>query len=69
MAEELKLDDTQLLAVIDALRGVSPEQQEAAILKLEEKHPDIRDTVRALLALEKQTAEKIRKVEEAGASL
>src|SRR5215472_475804 len=63
MMTELQLDDTQLLAAIDALKRVSPEQQEAAILRLEEEHPGIGERIRALLAIEKQAAEHIARVE------
>lgn len=60
---ELKLDEVGFLAAIDALKSVSPDQQEAAILALEEEHPGIGGRARALLALEKQAAEAIRKLE------
>ena len=63
MASELKLDDTELLAAIDLLKGVSAEQQEAAILALEEQHPGIGNRAGALLALERQTAQAIAKLE------
>src|SRR5215831_14970978 len=61
-----ELDEVGLLAAIDALKRVSPEQQEAAILELEEKHPGIGERARALLALEKQTAEAIERLEKQG---
>jgi hypothetical protein len=57
------LDEVGLLAAIDALRGVSPEEQEAAILALDGEHPGVGGRARALLELEKQTAEAIRKLE------
>src|SRR5262249_19229012 len=60
-----ELDEVGLLAAIDALKHVSPEQQEAAILELEEEHPGVGERVRALLALEKQTAEHIARLEKA----
>src|SRR5262249_60309538 len=60
-----ELDEVGLLEAIDALKRVSAEQQEAAILELEEEHPGIGERVRALLALEKQAAEHIARVEKA----
>lgn len=60
------VDEAELLAAVDALKRVSPEEQEAAILALEESHPGIGDRARALLAIEKQSAEDIRKAEEQG---
>ena len=65
MVGELKVDDTELLAAIDLLKNVSPEQQEATILQLEEEHPGIGNRARALLAIEKQAAEAIAKLEKA----
>src|SRR5215469_7756203 len=60
---KLEMDEVGLLAAIDALKRVSPEQQEAAILELEGQHPGIGERIRALLALEKQTAQHIKKLE------
>jgi hypothetical protein len=60
---KLEMDEVGLLAAIDALKRVSPEQQEAAILELEREHPGIGERIRALLALEKQTAQHIKKLE------
>jgi hypothetical protein len=57
------LDEVGLLAAIDALKGVSPEEQEAAILALDAEHPGVGQRARALLALEKQTAQAVRKLE------
>jgi hypothetical protein len=45
-----KINEAELLAAIEALRGASPEQQEAAILELEEDHPGVGEKARALLA-------------------
>ena len=61
---EVKFDDFALEAAIDTLKHVSPQEREAAVQALEEDHPGIGNRVRALLALEKQTAEAIRKLEE-----
>jgi len=58
-----EVDEFKLLTAVDALRGASPEQQEAAIRELEQDHPGIGNRVRALLAIEKQTAEAISKLE------
>ena len=58
------LDEVEL--VVDALKRVSPEEQEAAILELEERNPGIGERVRALLALERQAFEAIRKAEADG---
>jgi hypothetical protein len=57
------LDEVELLAAIEALKRVSPEEQEAAIRALEEEHPGVGTRARALLELEKQTAEAVRKLE------
>jgi len=38
-----------LVAAVEALSGISPEQQEAAILELEKDHPGVGDRARALL--------------------
>ena len=62
---KVELDEVGLLAAIDALKRVSPEQQEAAILELEEEHPGIGERIRALLAIEKQAAEHIARLEKA----
>ena len=62
---KVEMDEVGLLAAIDALKRVSPEQQEAAILELEGEHPGIGERVRALLAIEKQTAEHIARLEKA----
>jgi len=64
-----EIDDFELSAAIDALKRVSPQEQEAAILALEEGHPGIGDRARALLAIEKQATEAIAKVEKAGAEV
>jgi hypothetical protein len=58
------LDEVELM--VDALKRVSPEEQEAAILELEERNPGVGERVRALLALEKQATEAIRKAEADG---
>ena len=63
---KLEMDEVGLLAAIDALKRVSVEQQEAAILELEKEHPGIGERIRALLALEKQTAEHIKRLEKQG---
>ena len=63
---KLEMDELGLLAAIEALKRVSPEQQEAAILELEGEHPGIGERIRALLALEKQTAEHIKRLEKQG---
>jgi hypothetical protein len=63
MTGEARVDEFELLAAIDALKDVSAEEQEAAILALEERYPGVGNKARALLALEKQAAEAIRKVE------
>jgi putative DNA primase/helicase len=60
------LDEVGLMAAIEALKSVSPEEQEAAILALEEEHPGVGQRASALLELEKQTAEAIRKAEADG---
>src|SRR6516165_9576533 len=62
---KVEMDEVGLLAAIDALKLVSPEQQEAAILELEGEHPGIGERVGALLAIEKQTAEHIARLEKA----
>jgi hypothetical protein len=62
---KVEMDEVGLLAAIDALKRVSPEQQEAAILELEGEHPGIGERVKALLAIEKQTAEHIARLEKA----
>src|SRR6516162_11621862 len=58
------LDEVEL--VVDALKGVSPEEQEAAILELEERNPGVGERVRALLVIERQAIEAIRKAEADG---
>jgi hypothetical protein len=63
MVGEVKLDEFGLLAAIDALKRVSPEEQEAAILALDREHPGVGSRARALLAIEKQATEAIRKAE------
>src|SRR5262249_52389202 len=55
---EVGIDDTELLMAVDALKQVSGEEREAAILALEEKHPGIRDSIVALLALEEPKVSK-----------
>src|SRR5262245_9065518 len=45
-----KINEAELLGAIEALRGAGPEQQEAAILELEEDHPGVGEKARALLA-------------------
>ncbi|PWT77879.1 MAG: hypothetical protein C5B60_02010, partial [Chloroflexi bacterium] len=70
MVGELRVDDTRLLMVIEALKGDSPDQQEAAIQELEKEHPGIGDRARALLALElKEAAEIAKKVKNSGAKI
>jgi len=64
MTNEATLDDFGLEVAIDALKRVSPQEQEAAIQALEEGHPGIGNRVRAVLALDRQGAEAIRKLEE-----
>jgi hypothetical protein len=46
---KLEIDDTELLAAVEALKLVSVEQQEAAISALDQGHPGIGDRARTLL--------------------
>ena len=58
MAEQLKPNERELMAAIAALRDVSPDEQEAACLALQEHHGvDAVARARALLSVEKQAAE------------
>ena len=58
MAEQLKPNERELMAAIAALRHVSPDEQEAACLALQEHHGvDAVARARALLSVEKQAAE------------
>src|SRR5262245_2951464 len=62
-----ELDEFGLMAAVDALKRVSPEEQDAAILELEGDHPGIGARIKALLAIEKRTAEATAKLEKEGA--
>src|SRR5262245_28974676 len=58
MAEQLKPNERELMAVIAALRDVSPDEQEAACLALQEHHGvEAVARARALLSVEKRAAE------------
>jgi len=57
MAEQLKPNERELMAAIAALRDVSPDEQEAACLALQEQHGvEAVARARALLSVEKRTA-------------
>src|SRR5262249_24694214 len=58
MAEQLKPNERELMAAIAALRHVSPDEQEAACLALQEHHGvEAVARARALLSVEKRAAE------------
>src|SRR5215469_5422290 len=60
---ELKIGEVELLAAIDLLKKISPEEQEAVILALEHDHPGIGDKAKAALELEEKKVVKLRVVE------
>ena len=63
---EAELDDTAFLAAVDALKGVSAEEQEAAILELDQRYPGVANRARAMLAFDQKAAEGIRRAEDEG---
>jgi|SRR5215471_10842269 len=60
---ELKIGEVELLAAIDLLKKISPEEREAVILALEHDHPGIGDRARAALELEERKVVKLHVVE------
>ena len=66
MTNEAELDDFGLEAAIDALKGVSAEEQEAAILELDQRYPGVGGRARAMLAFDQKAAEGIRRAEDEG---
>jgi hypothetical protein len=66
MVEQVKLNEAELMAAIEALKGVSAEEQEAACVALEENHgAEVGARARALLRIEERAVEITKKLEAA----
>ena len=64
MVEQVKLNEAELMAAIEALKGVGAQEQEAACVALEENHgAEVGARARALLRIEERAVEITKKLE------